>query len=210
MSQDLRYSLRVLRKTPGFTVVAVLSLALGIGANTAVFSVLDAVLLKSLPVRHPEELRILMWTSKGQPRGMRSHSGYNLHDDRGRDVDGSFSYPAYELLRRAAAAQFSDLIAFAQNQFTVTADGATDLAFGHYVSGNYFAGLGAQPLVGRTIVPDDDSASRPRVAVLSHLFWSRRFGSDPGVVGRSILVNREPVTVVGVMPASFQGLQPGR
>lgn len=207
--QDLRYAARMLHKSPGFTAIGVLSLALGIGANTSVFSVLDSVLLKSLPVRHPEQLRILTWIRHGDPIGMRSHSGYAIPDDQGRTVDGSFSYAAYEIFRNTVP-QFSDLVAFAQNQFTVTDHVTTDLAFGHYVSGNYFTGLGAQPLIGRPILPADDAPGKPGVAVLTHLYWSRRFASDPSIVGRAILVNREPVTVVGVMPPSFQGLMPGR
>lgn len=207
--QDLRYAARMLRKTPGFTAVAVLSLALGIGANTSVFSMLDAVLLKSLPVRNPEQLRIFTWIRHGDPVGLKSHSGYSIYDDRGRPVDGSFSYPAYEIFRHSLP-QFSDVFAFAQNQFTVAAGGTTDLAFGHYISGNYFTGLGAQPLIGRSILPEDDTLSSPRVVVLTHLYWSRRFGSDPGIVGRVILVNRRPVIVAGVMPPAFQGLTPGR
>lgn len=209
MLQDLRYALRILRKTPAFTAVAVLSLALGIGANTSVFSLLDAVLLKSVPVRDPEQLRILMWARRGEPFGLKSHSGYTVMDEKGRSLDGSFSYPAFELFRTSAP-QFSDLVAFAQNQFNVTAGGTTDLAFGHYVSGNYFTGLGAQPLIGRPILREDDSASKPPVAVLTHAYWDKRFGADPHVVGSVIRVNRKEVTVIGVMRPSFQGLEPGR
>ncbi len=207
--QDLRYAARILRKAPGFTVVAVLSLALGIGANTSVFSVLDAVLLKSLPVSHPEQLRILTWIRHGDPIGMKSHSGWAIYDDRGRPVDGSFSYPAYEIFRKTVP-QFSDVVAFAPNQFTVTDNATSDLVFGHYVSGNYFTGLGAQPLLGRPILPEDDAPGKPGVAVLTYLYWNKRFAGDPAVVGRLITVNRVPVTVIGVMPAAFQGLMPGR
>ena len=211
--QDLRYAARVLRRSPGFTAIAVLSLAIGIGANTSVFSIVDAVLLKSLPIRHPEQLRIFTWNRYGygahDPAGMTSHSGYCMGDDYGGCWDGSFSYPAYETFRRALP-QFSDLVAYGENQVTVTAAGTADFAFGQYVSGNYFTGLGAQALLGRAILPDDDQPSSPHVAVLTHLYWTRRFGGDPAVVGRLIQVNREPVTVVGVMPPAFQGLLPGR
>ena len=208
LMQDLRFAARVLIKSPGFTAVAVLSLALGIGANASMFSILDNVLLKSLAAKDPSQLRIFMWDRHGDPAGVKSHSGYGITDDAGRHVDGSFSYPAYELFCKLP--QFSDVVAFAQSQFTVTANEASDIAFGNYVSGNYFSGVGAQPLIGRSILPEDDAPSSPRVAVLTHLFWSKRFGSDPGVVGRVIQVNRQPVTVVGVMPPAFQGLQPGR
>ena len=207
--QDLRYAARILRKAPGFTFIAVLSLALGIGANTAIFSVLDAVLLKSIPVSHPEQLRIVTWLRHGELAAMKSHSGYSLKDDRGRSVDGSFSYPAYDLFRTGLS-QSADFVAYAQNQFSVTAAGTTDLSFGNYVSGNYFTGLGATPVFGRPILPEDDTPARPPVAVLAYRYWQRRFGSDPAVLNRVIQVNRESVTVIGVMGPSFQGLQPGR
>jgi predicted permease len=140
---------------------------------------------------------------------VKSHSGYTIYDEQGRSVDGSFSYPAYQVFR-GTLPQFSDLVAFAENQFTVTADGTADLAFGHYVSGNYFAALGTRPLIGRSILSEDDAPGKPRVAVLTYLYWRRHFASDPSVVGRVILVNQTPVTVVGVMPPAFQGLLPGR
>lgn len=203
--QDLRYASRTLGRSIAFTAVAILSLSIGIGVNTAVFSVLDALLVKSLPVSHPEQLRILTWIrgKGGEQIGLKDHSGYGMTDDNGRHIDGSFSYPAYTLLRDTLP-QFSDLVAFARSEFTVTGNGTTDIVSGQYVSGNYFTGLGAQPLVGRPILAGDR-----RTAVLSARYWSKRFDSDPGVVGRVILVNRLPVTVVGIMKPSFQGLWPG-
>lgn len=207
--QDLRYAARILRKSPGFTAVAVLSLALGIGANTAVFSVLDAILLKTAPVSHPEEMRIVTWEKHNEPKAMKGHSGYGILDEHGRHVDGSFSYPAYKAFRDAQR-EVSDVIAFAQNQFTVTASGRSDLAFGHYVSGNYFTGLGAFPLLGRPILPDDDAPGKPTVVVLTHQYWERRFASDPNIVNRVVYINRSPATVVGVMRPLFLGLDPGR
>ena len=209
LGQDLRYAARILRKSPAFTAVAVLSLALGIGANTAVFSVLDALLLKSLPVSHPEQLRIFTWVRHGDPKWMRSHSGYTVADERGNSVDGAFSYPAF-LAFEGRLPQFSDIVAFAQNQFTVTAGGSSSLAFGHYVSGNYFTGLGAAPMLGRPISPADGNRSSPPVAVLSWRYWNRQFAANPAVIGSVIQVNRVPTTVIGVMPPAFQGLQPGR
>ena len=210
LKRDVEYALRGMCKSPGFTAAAVLSLALGIGANTGVFTIADAMLMKALPVERPEELRNLTWIRHGgDPVGMTSHSGHAAADERGRNVDGSFSYPAYELFRNSVP-QLSDLVAYAPNQFTVTAAGRSDLAFGHYVSGNYFTGLGARPLLGRPIVADDDAPGRPGVVVLSHEYWSGHFGGDPAVLNQVLLINRRPVTVVGVMPPAFQGLLPGR
>ena len=210
LKRDVIYALRGMRKSPGFTAAAVLSLAMGIGANTAVFTIADAMLLKALPVERPEELVNLAWMRHGgDPVGMTSHSGHGSADDRGRPVDGSFSYPAYQVFRDSVP-QLTDLVAFAPNQFTVTAGGKADLAFGHYVSGNYFTGLGARPILGRPILPDDDAPGRPGVAVLSHEYWSAHFAADPGVLNTVLLLNRRPVTVVGVMPPAFQGLLPGR
>lgn len=207
--QDLRYAVRVLRKAPAFTAVALLSLALGIGANTAVFSLLDAVVLKNLSVREPARLRILTWV-RSDSAPVRSHSGYNTTDARtGQDVSGSFSYPTYRLLA-ATVHQFSDVVAYSFNQFTVTAAGTSEYAVGHFVSGNYFTGLGAQALIGRSILPEDDASGAPLAGVLTYRYWEKRFGLDPGVIGRTILVNQRPLTIVGVMPPGFQGLYPGR
>jgi predicted permease len=207
--QDLRYAARTLRRSPAFALIAIVSLALGIGANTAVFSVVDAVLLKSLPVRAPEELRILTWVRTNKIP-VESHSGYGTSDPvTGQNVSGSFPYPAYRAFVERLP-QFSELVAYSPNQFTLTADGSSDYAQGQFVSGNYFSGLGTMPLAGRPILPDDDRAGAPRVAVLTYRFWERRFGLDPNVIGKRIFVNQQPVTVIGVMPAAFQGLYPGR
>ncbi|HYL75083.1 MAG TPA: ABC transporter permease [Bryobacteraceae bacterium] len=207
--QDIRYGLRMMHHSPGFTFIAVLSLALGIGANTAVFSVVDAILVKTLPVRAPEELRILSWVrSEKEPVG--NHSGYNMNDPQtGQPVSGSFSYPIYQLIRDHVS-QFSDLVAFVPNQFTVTADGSSDFASGQFVSGNYFTGLGARTLLGRPILEGDDAAGKPRVVVLTYRYWEKRFGLDPTVIGREIAVNQRSVTIAGVLPPAFQGLYPGR
>jgi predicted permease len=205
--QDLRYAARMLRKNPGFTTVAVLSLTLAIGANTALFSVLDAVLWKSLPVRDPRELRILTWersSASWAPVG--THSGYN-YSWNGIKFDGSFSYPAYQAF--LGLPQISDLMAFFPSQFNVSAGGTTDAADGQFVSGNYFQGLGVRPLAGRVLLPEDDARERAGAVVLAYQYWERRFGLDPQIIGREIAVNRSQMTVVGVLPPEFQGLYPG-
>jgi predicted permease len=208
LAQDIRYSLRTLRNNPGFTAVAVLSLALGIGANTAVFSLVDAVVLKSLPVRDPNELRVFQWVRARNGLEVTT-SGYNVSDSAtGQLVCGSFSYAAYQMFRHNVP-QFSAVVAYAHRDFTATANGRSDFASGQFVSGNYFAGLGAQPLIGRPILNDDDTPGRPRVAVLTYHYWEKRFGLDSSVVGKEILLNRMPVTIVGIMGPRFQGLDPG-
>ncbi len=209
--QDLRYAARVLRMSPGFTAVAVLSLALGIGANTALFSLIDAAILKTLPVRDPGRLRILTWVT--MPANVKKplqgqSSSYQMLDDTGAHVSGSFAYSAYGYLREHLP-QFSDLVGYVSNQFTVTALGASELVNGQFVSGNYFTGLGAQPLMGRAIVPDDDGPAKPFVAVLTYRYWQKRFGLDPSILGQQISIDQKPFTIVGIMPPAFQGLYPG-
>ncbi len=199
---------RILRKNPGFTAVAVLSLALGIGANTALFSVADAVMLKTLPVRDPQQLRVVNWVSiEGSKKPIHSEDGYRLERN-GFSLSGSFSYAAYQAFREHVP-QFSDLIAYAGSQLTVTAHASSEVAIGWFVSGNYFDGLGVRPLAGRAIQPDDDAPGRPAVAVLGYRYWQKRFGLDGRVVGSDIWINQKPATVIGILPPSFQGLDPG-
>ena len=202
--QDLRYAARILRHSPGFTAVAVLSLALGIGANTALFSALDAVLWKSLPVPNPRDLRILTWVVSSKVP-LHSHSGYNMRDPRtGEKISGSFSYAGYRALQEGIP-QFSDLVAFAESQFTVAARGSSDYAMGQFVSQNYFAALGVAPYAGRLL----GSGGNAPAVVLTYRFWEKRFGLDPGIIGREIVINRHSATVIGITPPVFQGLQDG-
>ena len=207
-AQDIRYAVRMLRRSPGFTAVAVVSLALGIGANTALFSALDAVMWKSLPVRDPKDLRILTWT-QGDNVPVHNQSGYGVRDpETHQSIASSFSYLAFRALQERVP-QFSDLIGFESDMFTLTAKGVSDFAQGHYVSGNYFMGLGVNAVAGRTLTPQDDQPGRPPVAVLTYRCWEQRFGLDPGVVGSQIVINHASTTVVGVAPQLFQGLYPG-
>ena len=207
-AQDVRHGLRNLRRAPAFTLVAVVSLALGIGANAACFSLIDALLLKRLPVRAPEELRIVRWAHVPKAPH-KSSSGYGMKDERtGRHVRSSFSYPAYQAFVRQVP-QFSDLMAFQRTQFVVGIDGSSDMAEGQLVSGNYFTGLGATMRLGRPVLPEDDRPEAPRVAVISHQCWERRFGGNVNVLGRQIAINKAPVTIVGVADVRFHGIYPG-
>ena len=195
--QDLRYGARLLRKSPGFTSVALLSLALGIGANTAIFTLVNAVLLKSLPVTKPEQLVLFADdASEGTSMGSPPEERWVL-----------YSYPAYSYLRDRSDA-FESLSAFRSGEarLSVQSGGeAAERAQGHLVSGNYFTALGASALMGRTLTPDDDRPAASPAAVVSHGYWKQRLNSDAAVVGRSILLNGTSFTIVGVMPPEFFG-----
>src|SRR5215831_4986174 len=191
MFQDLRYGARMLLKHPGFACVAALTLALGIGANTAIFSLIDAVLLKTLPVNKPERLVLL-----GRALG-------------GKTIT-QFPYRAYKQIRDQNEA-LSGLLAYHPLRLSVSVDGQPEPAVaGQLVSGNYYAVLGVSAALGRTIVPDDDRApGESPVCVISYNYWRRRFAGDPAVVGRTIHIGGAPFTVIGVTPPEFFGLEVG-
>ncbi len=204
--RDVRHSARSLRRSPGFALVAILSLAIGAGANTAMFSVVRTVMLKSLPVRDPGQLRVVLWT--GNPRlPNESNTGYStIHA--GRRVRSSFPFFFYEAVRASVPA-FSDVIGFANYQVTVFARGKSDNARARFVSGNFFDALGVAPLAGRVIEPQDDRPGAPAIAVATYSWWQKRFGLDPAIIGRTITVNRRPVVLAGVTPADFEGITTG-
>src|SRR2546426_9763697 len=209
---DLKYGLRMLVKNPGFAAVAVLSLALGIGANTAIFSLIDAVLLKMLPVQNPHQLVLLDWASHGWPNDIMHGLSGNMNQDKsGRLTSTSFSYPAYEQIR-AGNQVFSSVLALAGNgsELNVGYNGEPRWSQGQLVSGTFFPTLGVQPVLGRVLTPDDDRIGASAVAVISYGYWQRRFGRAPAILGRTITVNGVPVSIVGVGPPEFYGVQPGR
>ena len=213
LAQDLRYALRQLRKNPGFTAVALLTLALGIGTNTAIFSLIDAVMLKTLPVRLPEQLVLLNWASETQPGTMpwftHSLSGNYGPDSTGRFTSTAFPYPVFEGIRDRNE-EFSSVMAFADtDRLNVSLGGQAGLADGQLVSGDFFSTLGVEAMIGRAIARTDDRAGASPVATISHSFWVSRFGSDPLVVGKAITVNGAPFTVAGVAPPEFFGVEPG-
>ena len=205
MLQDLRYGARMLLKNKMFTSVAVLSLALGIGANTALFSLIDAVLLKLLPVKAPEQLVLFRWVS-GERLMMHSFSGSIDKDEAtGLSSSTSFSYAAFEQLRKDNQT-LSDVFAFAQlEQVNVNVDGVAEIAGGQLVTGGYFAGLGLPAILGRTLDDDDDRAGASPAVMLSYNYWRRRFGADTGAVGKVIYLNGSAFTVAGVTPPEFYG-----
>ena len=197
--QDLRYGLRMLGKSPGFTAIAVLTLALGIGANTAIFSFTDQILLRNLPVPNPQQLVVL--SSPGP------HNGHTWSDSAG-DAQ-SFSYPMYKDLR-ARADVFSGLLACRGVDVNVAGRGTTQSAHGELVSGNFFDALEVQPALGRVFTDSDETAPGANpVAVLSYGYWTRQFGADPSVLNKLLIVNGVPLTVVGVAREGFDGVQIG-
>jgi predicted permease len=192
---DVSYAIRLLRRSPAFTIVALLSLALGIGANTAIFSLIDTVLLKTLPVEDPQRLFFV--------------------DNSGGKSGGSNGppYPCFERLRDHNRF-FSAIAAFSPRRFKVTIDGVPERVRGQYASGSYFGLLGVRAIHGRVLTPADDAepgrgGPDGPVAVISDAFWARRFDRNPSVVGKSIQVGAQWVTIVGVTPPGFSGLQAG-
>ena len=191
---DLRYAVRTLRATPGFTIVVVLTLALGIGANTAIFSLTDQLLLRLLPVKNPHEL--VLFENPGAFAGRQFNSN-------------TFSFPMYRDFRDTNSV-FSGIAAQFPTALTLLANGQAERVNGDLVSGNYFDVLGVRAIVGRTLTPDDDKTPGAHpVAVLSHDYWMRRFAGDPAVLNRSISLNDHPMTIVGVLEPGFNGIVVG-
>jgi putative ABC transport system permease protein len=183
--QDLRFGLRTLRKHPGFTAVAVIALALGIGANTAIFSVVNTVLLRPLPYKQPDRL-VMLWeddTKGGYPRDTPAVANY---------IDW-----------REQSTVFEGMAALADQSYNLTGAGDPERLDGKRASANLFQLLGVEPMLGRGFLPEDDKPGAARVAVLSHGLWQRRFGSDPNIVGRALELNGQSCEVVGVMPQGF-------
>ena len=202
--QDLRYGIHTLAKNPGFTLVAVVTLALGIGANTALFSVVDTVLLKKLPVKDPNRLVLFNSVSNGEFTPG-SHTGTNRRDPRtGLMIRSSFPYQSFVRLREQRGA-CSDIVAFGALALNVNADGLADVAQAQAVSGNYYEVLGIPAFLGRVITEADDNAGANPVAVLSHRYWQQRFSGNRDVIGKQINLNNVAFTIAGVAPPGFEG-----
>ena len=209
--QDLRYALRQLRKAPGFTAVAVLTLVLGIGPNTAIFSLIDALILKSLPVHDPQKLVVLKWSALKSPE-FRSSSSYGDCESRFTEVNPtgcSFSRPFYEDLRTHAD-MLSGVTAFGGGiDLDIGGNGPASIARGQAVAGNYFDVLGVHPALGRLLEAPDDSVSADAVAVLNYGYWQRAFGGSASALGKTVTLNGVPTTIVGVAEQRFVSLTPG-
>ena len=186
MQSDLRYAVRLLLKSPGFSLIAILTLALGIGANTAIFSVVNAVLLRPLPLTEPGQLVQIFETKKFPAGFLGSSSAANLNDWREQNTT----------LTGIAAYQYQD--------FALQEKSSPERILGTLVSANYFRVLGAQPLLGRTFLEGEDQSAASAVIVLSEELWRAQFSADPAIIGRSVSLGGKPFTVIGVMPASFR------
>ncbi|HEU4932442.1 MAG TPA: ABC transporter permease, partial [Pyrinomonadaceae bacterium] len=202
---DIRFGLRSLLNHPGFTAVAVLTLALGVGANTALFSVVDAVLLKKLPVKDAERLVLLRASWNGQKFGPGSYDGSNMLD-RATGLTVGTSFPLQTLTRlRQEQGALSDIFAFSPMEVNFNAGGQAEVVGAQVVSGNYYSALGVPALIGRTITDADDNAAATPVVVLSHRFWMNRFNGDPSAVGKQVNINNVAFTIAGVTPPGFLG-----
>ncbi len=206
---DARFGLRMLRKSPVFTAVAVISLALGIGAATAIFALVHAVLLRSLPVPNPQELVVLKWSGAHPKTG--NSMGSMESDAAGRVTADAVSYPVFRGLREQCAAQ-ADVFTFTElHQLGITARARREpfAAAGLMVSDNLFSGLGAHPLLGRLLGPEDQAGAAVPAIVLTHECWQREFDLDPAALGQSVTLNGNPYTIVGVLPRDFPGVVAG-
>jgi predicted permease len=209
LAQDLRYGLRMLRNAPGFTAVAVLTLALGIGANTAIFSFIDAVLLRAVPVSDPQHVVVFSWSAHVKPK-LHSHSDYGDCADQAGIGDCSFSIPFFKAVRAQTDA-FSGMAAFAGPvDVDLSGNGSANIVRGLYVSGDFFPTLGVNTFIGRPLAPSDDSPSAPPVIVLNYAYWVRAFGADASAVGRTVRLDSTTATIVGVTNPHFTNLTPGK
>jgi predicted permease len=207
--QDLRFGARMLLKQKGVTIIAVLSLALGIGANTALFSVMDAVLFKTLPVKEPNQLALFAWEHGRSFRWSGMSGTSYVPTASGAEGDSLFRYEVFARMRQAQTAPesaLSDLFAFAPlSDLNAVTGSQAEIINGQTVSGGYYTGLGVQPLLGRAITDEDDKPGAAPVVVLSHQFWQERFAANPSVIGQSLKLNQQAFTIIGVTPPAFTG-----
>ncbi len=208
--RDLSYGLRMLRRSPGITLVAILSLALGIGANTALFSVVDATLIKTLPVDQPNQLALFEWQSGRAFRTGGMSGTSNVPKPPGMRAMSLFRYEVFARMRQqrstVSESPLSDLFAFAPiSDITAMVGDQPEVIDAQAVSGGYYAGLRVQPVLGRAITEEDDKPGAAPVVVLSHQFWQERFGADLHIVGRQLKLNKQSFTIIGVTSAAFTG-----
>ena len=206
MLHDLKHAYRMLLHSKGWTTVVLLSLAIGIGFTTALFTAVNGLLLQTVLVRNPQELVALKWT--GQNDMVRSSSDYGFSArENGKNVRSTFSYNIYQQLKSANQTMTELIAGTSLESFNFASNGSSEIATAFGVSGNYFKMLGVSAAAGRTIEDSDEEASAESVAVLSYPFWQKRFGGDRTIVGKTVRLNNVPVIIVGVLPASFIGIQ---
>jgi predicted permease len=212
LSQDIRYGLRMLRNSPGFAAVAILTLALGIGANTAIFSLIDAVMLRSLPVENPSQLVVLKWSARNSP----NIHGYmtsgdcptNLRPGAANPSGCSFSEPLFREIAKANVFSSSTALA-SSGRLNLTGNGPATVINGQLVSGEFFHTMGLQAAAGRLFDASDDTPSAAPVAVLNYGYWQSAFGGSRDVVGHTIELNNVPFTIIGIAEQRFTGITPG-
>lgn len=204
---DIKYSLRTLIKSPGFVTVAIVSLGLGIGVNTAIFSLLNGIFLRRLPVRNPQQLRMVNWA--GHNVSYSNFNGSGMSNKDGRRMTGSFPYPLYCDFRDQVEGCTSVFAFFDLSGLTVIGSDGAATTEGVMVSGNFFEGYGANTLIGRTINPQDDKPDAEPVAVITYRWWDQHYHSDPNALGQTIMLNNINFTIVGVLPRYYCGPQIG-
>jgi predicted permease len=204
--QDLRYASRVLLQGKGWAAMVVLSLGLGIGANTTLFSATNGLLLRKLPVPDADRLVRLRHVGRNDMANNVSEYGY-MARAAGMEIGSTFSYAIFEALRDANQT-LSDVVAGAPlSSVNVVVDGHAEIATAYLATGNFERVAGVQPVIGRILTPSDDEAGAPPVATIGEAYWNRRFGGDPAIIGRVVHANNTPVTIVGVIPRGFTGIQ---
>lgn len=210
LAQDIRYGWRTLRSNLLFTSMAVVSLALGIGANTAIYSVMDAVMLRALPVKNAGELAILNWRTKNaDPEIVHSHNGAKYPAPGGGAESPDFPWQAYELFRNNNKS-FSTLFAYKDaGRLNLIVNGQAETGPVEFVSGNFFSGLGINPAAGRLLTESDNLAASSQVAVISYEYWRKRFDADPSAIGQTIKLDNSPFTIAGVAAPEFYGVSAG-
>ena len=213
LAQDLRYGFRMLGKSRVFTLVIVFTLALGIGANTAIFTLVDAVILRSIPVRDPQNLVVAQWSAHRWPQDVGTSSFGDCartKEDATTSSGCSLTYPMFKAIQNQKTVLDNALAFAGPYQMDLSGNGVAAMVQGNLVSGSYFQTLGVKTVVGRTLLPDDEERAAPPVAVLDYAYWQRAFGGSPSAVGRTIRLNNEPFTIVGVAEPGFTRLTPGK
>jgi predicted permease len=209
IAQDVRYALRAMRANPLFTATAALSLALGIGANTAIYSFMDAVLMRALPIPHPEELVIFHWRTDARSSVVHGINGSATRNGKSGTSSPNFPFATLDLFT-ADQKSLSALFGYSYAQsINLVINNRADTAIAAPVTGNFYSALGIIPAAGRLIGPDDDRPGAPLIAVLTYDYWKRRFNENPAIIGQSILADNHPITIVGVSAPGFFGIDPG-